>query len=181
MSPSADLSELSSPMISPCEPAGRISCTMESAKGWNLVPRKGVPKNTRPAVTLGKYWNFSSKLAYKRASTSQISYKNTARVDRRVYFYDDISTQAMANEENRTVGVGSAEGVYALHEILSAEPEARLRGAGMPCRLVVVYDNPRLGHLRRQHVEISKPVDMLVEVIGLMRVLPGPRPIHVGS
>jgi hypothetical protein len=71
----------------------------------------------------------------------------------------------MANKDNRTVGGVAAEGVYAVHEFLSAELEARLWGVRVPSRLVVVRDNPRPGHLRRQHVGVSKPVDTLVSVV----------------
>jgi hypothetical protein len=79
----------------------------------------------------------------------------------------------MADEDNRTIRGAGAERVYAVYEFFSAELEARLRGVRVPSRLVVVRDDPRLGHLRRQHVGVLKPVDTLVAA------LPRPRPVNV--
>jgi hypothetical protein len=79
----------------------------------------------------------------------------------------------MADEHNRSVAGAAAERVYAVYEFLSAKLEARLGRVRVPSRLVVVRDDPRPGHLCRQHVKVLEPVDVL------LAALPCPRPVHI--
>lgn len=49
----------------------------------------------------------------------------------------------------------------------------------MPSGLVVICDNPRLGHLRRQHISVFQPVHISTIVLGI--VLIDPRPVHIST
>lgn len=60
-----------------------------------------------------------------------------------------------------------------MDELLSAELEPRFWCVQVPGRLVAIHYHPGLGHLRRQHMSVSKLVGMLFAVLAY------PRPVRI--
>jgi hypothetical protein len=93
---------------------------------------------------------------------------------------DDIPTQAVSDKDDGAIR-NSAECVDAADEFFGADLQTSLGRVGMPARVVIEQQDPRIRYNGRQHVWVLEPFDMETELVWLGWILPSPRPVHVGT
>ena len=96
------------------------------------------------------------------------------------HMLDDIAPEAVADKDDRSARYRTFPDVAdTAGEFLSAQRQACLRRVLLPPRVVVVEQDARVGHDRREHVGVLEPFDVEGGVFWVGRVLPRPRPVDV--